>query len=563
MLRWQAIAAGILLAFAPLSDALADPPSAACTAILDQVRDLKSPGDQPAMMAAGDSLTNGVTSLTMDQLLASHSWPTLVAKALGMPKFGDATYPPNRPILSNFESDLQGPILGLLFGLGSDLQSDISYWQNTYPVADAPGMPDFFDDIAVAQADSQDMMCDTAAINQVKLNSTPLDPDFLGIPSNLGDWYYWINARFILNPKLTNASPIALPPAVPRSQLSQLAQVLLRKPKRLLMWIGNNDGVWLMAFDSYVPTTSYPDGESTNAVSVTVQQEIDYLVANQGLTAKYIADSYSAAGLQAPYVYLVDLPLPSRAANLDPVIDAQQPRAQQLGFCSTDTNHTGLKYFNYYTNYLTMAALEVRSRDEVCAMDAAISKANDDIETAMRKSLGNRLVRIKINDTLLKYDGKHVDGAGVPVKLNGQNVKLDNEVLHTAAPGIWRSGGLMGYDNMHPTWVAYAVVAQTIATAISQNEHLPPPNNDAISPQALVDEIEHNHYTSSLNMSVIADQNLASVRPLFPVITPGAAAPAQPATPPSQTPEAIARRARGRADILNLFSIVNGRHAPH
>ena len=54
----------------------------------------------PELMAIGDSVYNGVRSLTIDRVLASHSVPAQVAAAFGW-DFVSPDYP--RPVLANLE----------------------------------------------------------------------------------------------------------------------------------------------------------------------------------------------------------------------------------------------------------------------------------------------------------------------------------------------------------------------------------------------------------------------------------------------------------------------------
>jgi hypothetical protein len=73
------------------------------------------------MMAIGDSLFNGVRSLTINQQLAQWSAPAQVARALGIP-FANPDYPRN--VVINFEQWLREfpNVAGVAIDIGQNIQ---------------------------------------------------------------------------------------------------------------------------------------------------------------------------------------------------------------------------------------------------------------------------------------------------------------------------------------------------------------------------------------------------------------------------------------------------------
>ena len=65
----------------------------------------------PELMAIGDSLGNGVRSLTIDSDLAAHAVPAQVARAFNW-DFVAPDYP--RPMLADFEAIFRDPLVGTL-----------------------------------------------------------------------------------------------------------------------------------------------------------------------------------------------------------------------------------------------------------------------------------------------------------------------------------------------------------------------------------------------------------------------------------------------------------------
>jgi hypothetical protein len=397
----------------------------------------------PAMMAIGDSMYNGVTSLTIDQDRAKLSVPALVASTLGI-QFRVPAY--KRPILVNLEYELGRPTGILLFELGPDVMSNIAAWQSEYPAptgssAGKHGTDLFFDNISIAGADSDELLCTTSGIADGVWRGKNIPPKLFGLPDfgMLFPLHENINSSFLLNPEDKPEF----------SGLSQMAEVVARVPTRLLINIGSNDGVWMAAFEGIEP----PSPELTN------------LIANMGEIAKLIPEG-------TKYVYISNLVPPSRTPNLDPT-------SASMNTCA------GNPYFASYEPYV--GVVRPVSGSEACNLDGLIAGENTKIRNAVLNALKDRIARkditvkfVDFNGLLWRFDRKNHPQPGDPnaktvnVTWRGAARQLDNRVVHPAyaavpkagRPAQRASGGISGYDNMHPTMVMYGVGAKLVLDEI-------------------------------------------------------------------------------------------------
>ncbi|HXQ14272.1 MAG TPA: hypothetical protein VN814_06585, partial [Caulobacteraceae bacterium] len=159
----------------------------------------------PAMMAIGDSLFNGVRSLTISQALAQWSAPAQVARALGIP-FATPDYPRN--VVINFEQWLKD--FPNVFGIAMDLENNINFW-DTNPKSSLPN----FDNIAIASAKYTDLWQWTAAKANASIAALhgQLGANFANVAGNLSQLFFDFNSRFLLDPQGTanpNLSPLAI-----------------------------------------------------------------------------------------------------------------------------------------------------------------------------------------------------------------------------------------------------------------------------------------------------------------------------------------------------------------
>lgn len=379
---------------------------------------------QPEMMAIGDSLFNGVRSLTINQPLAQWSAPAQVARALDIP-FVIPDYPRN--VVINFEQWLRD--FPNLIGIAMDVESNIKFWDQV-PKSNLPE----FDNIAIASTLYADMWTRTATVAQSEIDVLhgQLGDDFSKIGDHLDALFYAFNTRFLLNPANVAAA----------AQLSPLAIVTSRQPKRLLVSIGANNGLWEMGFAA----------EASNGIGG---------AGGGPFNANDVADLVSLVGrLKAlppgvQHIYINALPLPSAVADMMPVPDVSDSDKPGAG-----------KYYPVYENrfgfnYATLTAAQIAANDAtVRAMNARLTAevAGD-----------ARIHIVPIDQLFVDYDFK--------VDPNAKTVPIDGKVLSNLMiegpellfPNFWR-GGLMGLDGMHPTIVGYAIMARAILASIKQYE---------------------------------------------------------------------------------------------
>jgi hypothetical protein len=467
----------------------------------------------PKMMAIGDSLFNGMTSMSIGPWLATHSVPALVAKNLGLgaADFRVAQYPDF--VMWDSETELTRPILQLItsknHSLGTNISVNIRGWKKWYKaVAKNPNAEEFFDNVSIAGATSGTLLCETQndkigwLRTKVKDDTgfphvTDVNLPNLHIPlppkdgKSFVDWLTDINDNFLLNP--------AHRPAY--AGLSQMAEVIARRPVRLLINIGSNDALWQMGFSGLGPDDTDPSTGNK------IQAQLDQLVENMKEIARLVPTD-------TKYVYVDRLVLPSRVANLQPSSATR---------CYDDGGLTNAFYFATYTPYLGTGTLPLVQCAKVQKMDMAICQTNQKIADAMQAILGPRFISVDLNSALWQHDTKHVfrpseantvtDCAGhslqdqgdpIPVKWGVHQLDLDNRVIHAQGTleGVWLvSGGIQGYDNMHPTPVGYAAFAGIITAAIAQGpEKISLNPGQQVTAQSITDELFAKGTATSLNM---------------------------------------------------------------
>jgi lysophospholipase L1-like esterase len=456
---------GIAACFAVPAPALADTPTCDL-AQFAQLQQQTAPNGyaNPDLMAIGDSAYNGVESLSISKEKAYYSVPAFVARGLKIQTFRIPQY--ERPVLVDLDRDLEASWLHVAETLETHVANDVNaYASPTRVTYFQHAMPKFFDNIAVAQADSANLICDTAGRASTWISGQYKGATQVSFASgggitadNLVDWFYNVNSRFLLNPSLDNQY----------MNLSQLGEVVLRKPKKLLINIGANDGVWLMAFEGFTPGTCYalpaytpaPCGAGINKVS----NDIAQLVINMKTIAQVLKPLNTR-------IYVNLLAAPRAIANLNPVGNAR---------LASDP-----KYYDKYQTFLNEQDIRTISGADVKAMDTLISQTNSQIVSAMCSVLGpQRVSFVDLFGLLTKYDAKNAPNShpnkdnSIPVKIvlgdGPKPVPFDNLVLHsdpkryavTGGEFGLIEGGLFSLDSMHPTAFGYALLSNMVMAAV-------------------------------------------------------------------------------------------------
>lgn len=411
---------------------------------------------QPPLMAIGDSLYQGVRSLTIRAEMMRLSAPRQIAEALGLG--GQFAVPqPEHPIITNMEYWLhQFPDFGQI---NRDLKSSVRYWRRDPVPADGRT---FHDNIAVASARYDDLiglgpLGLTRNQSQTWLDAvlSPEDWDKLESVEGLVEvarngvdvatLVMALNTRFTLCP-----NPAADPHGL--SGLTPVQQVELRRPERLLVNIGSNQGLWEMGFGA----------------------NKDVVFDTYGLAE--LADQLNATDV--PHIYFNGLGLPSTVANLMPV--------DYLAFTESPVDG---HYYDRYENrfgfdYGTLSGAEIEE------LDTRIRRVNEQVRQTVIDRFTNpdRLHFVAVADVLIQYDAKHDWPNNSKAVRVADGHRLTNVTTETGPffplPRLKR-GGLFGLDGMHLSAVGYGLMAQRVLDAIREAEGK---ESQPIDPEKLYDE---------------------------------------------------------------------------
>ncbi len=366
------------------------------------------------MMAVGDSIYNGVRSATISAELAEWSVPAQVARAFGW-AFVSPDYP--RPVLEDFEAGLfRTPFEGAA-DLMERVTANARAWLNGQPWSDQP----LFHNLAIAQQTVADI---SAANSKASLQQAHDLMRNLSL-AKLPQLYQAINTAFILDPRQSD-------PENGRTAIGLLAEA---KPKRLLVNIGINDGLWTLALM----------GNATD-----FRTAIDPTAA-----MAYLAGNLAQNCRDIEHVYVNLFPKPSALANLMPRRDGVQPRDG---------------YFDepYLGRLIQAGGI---TRDDMRAVDDYV---REDLNHRIRNAwapLGDRAHFVDLYAVTAAYDRKNgIDSREVRLVDGPSQILLDNFPLQALLIGGRQSGGLFGLDNLHPTIPGYGLIAQAVCDCIAAVE---------------------------------------------------------------------------------------------
>ncbi len=400
----------------------------------------------PPLMAIGDSLYQGVRSITIRKDMMALSTPRLVAEALGLAD--SFTYPDGeRAILTDMERWLRMLTDGGLTAIGADYAANFSYWSSA-PVSPSGCLA--FDNVAIAAAQLQDLWQATPATAEAELAA--LLPNFTGnlledFEALSGDLATVVirafNTRFTLN-------PMADPDLASMSQFDWARE---RAPKRLLVNAGSNNGLYQMCFNAdpnqrmfFGPDDSYIDEFAAQLESLPDAVE---------------------------HIYVCNLALPRTVTNLMPIApDEPWPKSDYI--------HEYVQpgpdaYFDLYENRFGFGYGRITGA-EMKILDDDVDAANAKIRSKIRSLPKNR-ARVRFINTkrmMLNYDIKHLgEEAGRMVRVRNPlwycgKIKLGTKMIDTSRG--YRGGGMMSLDGMHPTTVGYGVMARQVVRAIEAKE---------------------------------------------------------------------------------------------
>ncbi len=394
---------------------------------------------RPPVMAIGDSMFNGVRSLTIHDDLAAISPVQQFAEAVGLP-LTRPVYP--RPVLFDLEEMAREGITSL-FTLQSTVMKNAKAWLTAKPKA----KPLFHDNIACAGADWSDLFDRRggeartealAAYAQLRAS----DNFELGAAARL---WFSINDAFLLDPNGSAAF-------AETSQLSQLEQVASRLPERLLINVGSNEGLFRFGMLGAYDNTDLDFSTCAGA------QEIVRQARRLG--------QFLAAHLRndLKFVYFNMLIRPRAVANLAPYQD------QDFMANATRKALAG----KYYSEYSTKVALRAPVTPKAMkAYDQVIKTANEEAAKAIAAELAGtpiKLVPVDLYSAIEQYDSKHYgDGRAIEVKKAGKLMKRITNLPFASSP-LKFQGGIAGLDNMHPSAIGYAAIANEMIRAYNAVE---------------------------------------------------------------------------------------------
>jgi hypothetical protein len=385
----------------------------------------------PELMAIGDSLYNGVRSLTIDRDLCSLSAPAQIASALGL-FFRNPDYP--RKVLFDIEDLMRGSVsaAAMINGLRTSVRKNTTAWLAN----DAWSEQTFFDNIAIGGAAIDNLWTDKAARFRPEIAARLGEfeaSEFLNF-GVIAELYYDINAAFVLNPtrneKLDGLSP--------------LDQVRIRRPKRLLVNIGSNEGLFRSCleadFDLFAADIAKIPGKMSE-----------------------LAERLAPCLKHTERVYFNGLVKPSTVANL----------WTRKDFDEKDPTPGQGKYHKTYVGRLGF--IGSMSGTELARFDTEIARINEAVRQVLAKHIPDSKLRcVDVFSLSARHDFKHDgDAEADPVLVGGNRLKnypLSVIPFHRSL----RHGGLFGIDNLHPSAVGYSLLAQEVVNQIVADEGLDP-----------------------------------------------------------------------------------------
>lgn len=388
----------------------------------------------PPLMAIGDSLYQGVAALTHRADLFQWSPPAQVARALGITDFACAD--PDQPILINLPDWLHAPVS--VSGIKAQLAALGRHWLGR------PASPSgrvCFDNLAVSGDTIADVLDATAGGTATTIaQALKAGGDSPFSSAAVGTLLLAFVRRFTLNPS----------GAAEFEGMTQMDWVRLRQPRRLLVNIGSNDGLYRMCFNA----------DAGVRMDTT---RIDDLVA-----------ALAALPDAVEQIYLNTLALPRAVCNLMPILGPEQTARRpdlnpDMDFAFFAPGPEG--YYDLYENRMGFTYGR-RTGAQVKALDDDVRAANALFADAVKRhDRKGRIHLVDVTSLLLDYDTKHVlesQGAKVVALKNGH--RLTNQGYLVDPLGNHAGGGLFSLDGMHLSHPGYALMAGRVLDTIRQAE---------------------------------------------------------------------------------------------
>lgn len=369
--------------------------------------------------------------MTIKADLCRASTPAQVAAALGETAF--ASPDPGNPMIIDPEQWLKYPLQ-----LDRELAEYAAYWQKE------PGSPrgsECFDNVSVAGSEVWHLYDYTAAQGSAqareefaKLAGAPLSLSSVG-KVDLSRLIYGVNSRFVLNPR-------NLPGHAGKTQIGWVAE---RKPRRLLVNIGSNNGLWDMCLCGDPDAGLYFGRRGGSDPDDYSQIEA-------------LAEALDALPPEVETIYFNSLGRPRCVANLMPVPDDVEWES-----------HPGEDYFPSYENRFALSsAYHLLTAEQMTALDRRVTQANARIAEILTRGITrHRLAIVDFYGLLTDNDAKHWGDIRATL---AADLRISNNTFQSEIIGGLAHGGLFGLDGMHPTTVGYGIVAARVLDVIAQTE---------------------------------------------------------------------------------------------
>jgi lysophospholipase L1-like esterase len=376
---------------------------------------------QPDIMAIGDSMYQGIRSLSFLPSMVQHSAPMQVAASLGMTMIAPDL---QQPLLFDLEEELRhGGLLNLVKHIRSRCVDNLRFWPAHQPWS----QHEAFDNVAIGGAAIASLWDETEQTYFASLSNltTRLQDQSLGIQelaATIGQLWYALNTCYTLNPRHRPE----------QANKSQLAQVADRQPRILLINIGSNEGLFMAGFA----------GDFSTAAQAKLRAVPDLV--------RQLADRLKALPPRVERIVFNALIRPRFIPNLMPSPDHEN-------------DFPGDNYFFAYGPRIGSTQQNI-SNAQLRAFDDLIADVNQQSRDILKAALGTRVVFADIYTDSLPFDGKHYRHRGLPIP--GRNTPLTNIPITPLPFGF--HGGFTGLDNMHPTVPGYAVIADVVLAALGR-----------------------------------------------------------------------------------------------
>lgn len=515
------------------ADQAASAPTATCSEA--RLNELARPYMRPEMMALGDSLYNGVSSLRVNWWLSEWAAPSQVAIPLGLIKQNDMNrradgrrfWGPQYP--ARFDSPWQSngqvrfspyyPHAGEEMQLsiyndntpqfGLDIESETLFGLATQDLRDAtitllglrdwrpPNQRLFNDNLAFQGADSTDLLQSSSRNLLAELDRPQRGKNDVLLEQTVGELldelrkypatgsrvsafamgFFAINGAFVLNPMGNECI----------AGLSAIEQVELRRPKRVLINIGSNNGVWKVAFGLLTTLDKQYRRRDWDESKLTLKDDLEQVYLND--MRAMVERLAKVRGLA--HVYVNGLLPPSRAANLMP--------SSRSGELLPTATPVGNAYYEFYRPVFSLNDVRPVPGSWLGEADRLVGGVNEKMKAMLdefnaapggtHRDGSRKFVYVDLDELTAVYDFKHRGEAarrvrvppstGLPIPTD---VYLDNRALRFGESIDMRgdlgtftrlsAGGLFSFDNMHLTPAGYGLLASTVLARIVDNERL-------------------------------------------------------------------------------------------